>query len=142
MTHTQLNIAEEASGKLVTLVRNNAARIAEEEGRDLIQIDGSPGISGPVIASLASVDLELSVTEPTMSGMHDLERILDVADHFKVASAVCVNKYDINDENSSTIAEYCQARGRDRRDDTVRPGGDRGDGCWCACRRILGRSGL
>jgi len=111
MAHAQLNIAEEASGKLVTVVRNNAQRVAEEEGSDLILIDGSPGIGCPVIASLTGVDLALVVTEPTMSGLHDLERILDVTRHFGIASVVCINKYDINEANSRRITEFCQERG-------------------------------
>ncbi|MEA3281695.1 MAG: ATP-binding protein, partial [Euryarchaeota archaeon] len=110
MAHAQLNIAEEASGKLVTVVRNNAQRVAEEEGSELILIDGSPGIGCPVIASLTGVDLALVITEPTMSGLHDLERILDVTRHFGIASVVCINKYDINEVNSRRIAEFCQER--------------------------------
>ncbi len=111
MAHAQLNIAEEASGKLVTVVRNNSQRVAEEEGADLILIDGSPGIGCPVIASLTGVDMALVITEPTMSGLHDLERILDVTRHFGIASVVCINKYDINEENSMKIAGFCQERG-------------------------------
>ncbi len=111
MAHAQLNIAEEASGKLVTVVRNNAQRVAEEEGSDLILIDGSPGIGCPVIASLTGVALALVITEPTMSGLHDLERILDVTGHFGIASVVCINKYDINEANSRKITEFCQERG-------------------------------
>ena len=111
MAHAQLNIAEEASGKLVTVVRNNAQRVAEEEGSELILIDGSPGIGCPVIASLTGVDLALVITEPTMSGLHDLERILDVTRHFGIGSVVCINKYDINEENSKRIAEFCRERG-------------------------------
>jgi len=111
MAHAQLNIAEEASGKLVTVVRNNAQRVAEEEGSELILIDGSPGIGCPVIASLTGVDLALVITEPTMSGLHDLERILDVTRHFGITSVVCINKYDINEANSRRITEFCQGRG-------------------------------
>ncbi len=111
MAHAQLNIAEEASGKLVTVVRNNAQRVAEEEGSELILIDGSPGIGCPVIASLTGVDLALVVTEPTMSGLHDLERILDVTRHFGITSVVCINKYDINEANSRRITGFCQERG-------------------------------
>nr|QNO47935.1 ion-translocating oxidoreductase complex subunit B [Methanosarcinales archaeon ANME-2c ERB4] len=111
MAHAQLNIAEEASGKLVTVVRNNAQRVAEEEGSELILIDGSPGIGCPVIASLTGVDLALVITEPTMSGLHDLERILDVTRHFGIATVVCINKYDINEANSRRITEFCRERG-------------------------------
>jgi len=111
MAHAQLNIAEEASGKLVTVVRNHAQQVAEKEQRELILIDGAPGIGCPVIASLTGVDLALIVTEPTMSGLHDLERILDVTSHFGIDSIVCINKYDINEENSRRIANFCRQRG-------------------------------
>ncbi|MGC9444622.1 MAG: ATP-binding protein [Candidatus Methanospirareceae archaeon] len=111
MVHAQLNIAEEASGKLVTVVRELAREIAEQEGRDLILIDGAPGIGCPVIASLSGVDLALIVTEPTMSGLHDLERILDVAIHFGITSVVCINKYDLSEKNSDRITAFCQQRG-------------------------------
>jgi MinD superfamily P-loop ATPase len=111
MAHAQLNIAEEASGKLVTVVRNNAQQVAEKESCELILIDGAPGIGCPVIASLTGVDLALIVTEPTMSGLHDLERILDVTRHFGIGSVVCINKYDINEENSRRITEFCRQRG-------------------------------
>ena len=111
MAHAELNIAEEASGKLVTVVRNNAQQVAEKESCELILIDGAPGIGCPVIASLTGVDLALIVTEPTMSGLHDLERILDVTRHFGIGSVVCVNKYDINEENSRRITEFCLQRG-------------------------------
>ena len=111
MAHAQLNIAEEASGKLVTDVRDRAQQVAEKEQRELILIDGAPGIGCPVIASLTGVDLALVVTEPTMSGLHDLERILDVTRHFGIDSVVCINKYDINEENSRRITEFCWQRG-------------------------------
>jgi len=111
MAHAELNIAEETSGKLVTDVRDRAQQVAEKEQRELILIDGAPGIGCPVIASLTGVDLALIVTEPTMSGLHDLERILDVARHFGIDSIVCINKYDINEENSRRITEFCRQRG-------------------------------
>lgn len=111
MAHAQLNIAEETSGKLVTDVRNRAQEVAEKEQRELILIDGAPGIGCPVIASLTGVDLALVVTEPTMSGLHDLERVLDVTAHFGIVSVVCINKYDINEENSKRIASFCRERG-------------------------------
>lgn len=111
MVHARLNIAEEASGKLVVLVRNNARKIAEEQGRELILIDGPPGIGCPVIASLTGVDMALIITEPTMSGLHDLERILGLAHHFGTASLVCINKYDINEENTNRIVEFCRKNG-------------------------------
>ena len=108
MVHARLGIAEENSGKLVTLVRQQARLIAEDENKDLIIIDGPPGIGCPVIAALTGVDLVLAVTEPTLSGIHDLERVLDVAKHFNVPAMVCVNKCDINPENTRKIEDYCQ----------------------------------
>lgn len=111
MAHAQLNIAEEASGKLVTVVRDLAREVAERGGCDLILIDGAPGIGCPVIASLSGVDLALIVTEPTQSGVHDLKRILGVAEHFGVLPAVCINKYDINEAVSEAIAAFCTGKG-------------------------------
>ncbi|MDI6889169.1 MAG: ATP-binding protein [Methanocellales archaeon] len=111
MIHAMLNIAEEASGKLVALVRNKARKIAEEQGRELILIDGPPGIGCPVIASLTGVDMALIVTEPTMSGLYDLERILELTHYFGIVSLVCINKYDINKENTNQIIEFCQRNG-------------------------------
>jgi len=108
MAHAVLKTAEEASGKLVTLVRNNAKEIAESQKRDVIIIDGPPGIGCPVISSITGVDMVLVVTEPTLSAIHDLERILGVAHHFKIPAVVCVNKYDINTENSEKIRKYCE----------------------------------
>ena len=108
MAHAKLNIAEEASGKLVTLVRNNARILAKKNNKGLIIIDGPPGIGCPVISSITGVDLVLIVTEPTKSGIHDLKRILGVAEHFNITSAVCVNKCDINDQQSKSIQKYCQ----------------------------------
>ena len=84
MSHAILKTAEEASGKLVTAVRENAKKLALEEKKDLIIIDGPPGIGCPVISAITGVDLVLIVTEPTLSAIHDLERILGVAQHFKI----------------------------------------------------------
>jgi MinD superfamily P-loop ATPase len=111
MAHAQLNIAEEASGKLVTAVRENARQIGEQKGCNLILIDGAPGIGCPVIASLSGVDLALIVTEPTQSGLHDLKRILEVTEHFGVLPTVCINKYDINEAVTEAIAAFCTGKG-------------------------------
>ncbi len=113
MAHAKLNIAEEASGKLVTLVRENAKALAERYGKEHIIIDGPPGIGCAVIASLSGVDLALIVTEPTVSGIHDLERILGVTEHFGLLSIVCINKYDLNEVNTGKIEGYCQKNGID-----------------------------
>ena len=105
--HAKLGIAEENSGKLVTLVKQNAKLIAEKEKRDFVIIDGPPGIGCPVIASLSGVDIALIVTEPTLSGIHDLERIVGVTHHFGIKGAVCINKYDLNLIVAKRIEEYC-----------------------------------
>lgn len=106
MAHAVLNTAEEASGKLVTLVRNLARDIAEQDKRDLVLIDGPPGIGCPVIASITGVDLVLIITEPTLSAIHDLERVLGVAQHFHIPGVVCINKTSINPDNTKKIEEY------------------------------------
>jgi len=108
MTHAKLGIAEENSGKLVTLVRQQAKLIAEKESKKYIIIDGPPGIGCPVIAAITGVDLLLAVTEPTLSGIHDLERVVGVARHFNTSVVVCINKCDINPDNSFAIEEYCK----------------------------------
>ena len=108
MAHALLNTAEEASGKLVTVVRNNAKKLAKEKKKDLILIDGPPGIGCPVISSISNVDLVLVVTEPTLSAIHDLERVLGVAHFFQVPAIVCINKYDINLDNTKKIEHYCE----------------------------------
>jgi len=109
--HARLGIGEENSGKLVTVVRKKAVEIAKEKRLELVLIDGPPGIGCPVTASLTGVNLILAVTEPTLSGIHDLERILKLAEHFKIPSMVCINKFDINLENTQKIASYCENNG-------------------------------
>ena len=111
MVHAELYPGEEASGKLVAMVREMARDLAAEKNLDLILIDGSPGIGCPVIASLTGVDLALVVTEPTVTGEHDLVRLLDVADHFGIKTTVCINKYDLNPEAARKIEELCGKRG-------------------------------
>ncbi len=109
--HARLGIGEENSGKLVTVVRKKAVEIAKEKDLNLILIDGPPGIGCPVTASLTGVNLLLAITEPTLSGIHDLERILKLANHFKIPSLVCINKFDLNLKNSDHISSYCQKNG-------------------------------
>jgi len=111
MSHALLNPGEENSGKLVALVRQNAKKVAEKENCEPIINDGPPGIGCPVIASLGGVDMGLIVAEPTMSGIHDMERALGLLNHFKIHSLVCVNKYDINEENTARIVEFCESKG-------------------------------
>jgi MinD superfamily P-loop ATPase len=109
--HARLGIGEENSGKLVTVVRKRAMEIANEKHLGVILIDGPPGIGCPVTASLTGVNLILAITEPTLSGIHDLERILKLGEHFKIPSAVCINKFDINLENTDRIVAYCEKNG-------------------------------
>ncbi|OGC04998.1 (4Fe-4S)-binding protein [candidate division WOR-1 bacterium RIFOXYA12_FULL_43_27] len=109
LVHAKLGIAEENSGRLVSLIRKESRKIAEKNNFDYILIDGSPGIGCPVIASITGVDLVLIVTEPTLSGLHDLERVAALSGHFKIKTVVAVNKYDINPENTRKIEALCSA---------------------------------
>jgi MinD superfamily P-loop ATPase len=105
MVHARLGIAAENSGKLVSIVRREARRIAEEQNRPLILVDGPPGIGCPVIASVTGASLVLVVTEPTVSGKHDLERVLSLSRHFKIPALICVNKWDINPDMTAQIEQ-------------------------------------
>lgn len=109
LVHARLGIAQENSGKLVAVVRRQAKQIAEHEKLNLIISDGPPGIGCPVISSLSGADLALLVTEPTLSGIHDLKRVLGVCRHFNVSAIVCINKYDINPENTDRIEAFCNS---------------------------------
>lgn len=111
LVHARLKIAEENSGLLVSLVKNKAREIAAAENKDFILIDGSPGIGCPVIASISGSDLILVVTEPTLSGLHDLNRVLALAQHFDIPTAVSINKSDINQEMTEEIIKNCQEKG-------------------------------
>lgn len=111
MIHAQLGIAEENSGKLVSFLRKKARETAEKEGRSLILVDGPPGIGCPVIASVGGADLLVIVTEPTVTGEHDLARVVDLAAHFGVPAMVCINKADLNHEVSDRIAGWARERG-------------------------------
>lgn len=108
LVHAKLGIAEENSGKLVTQVRQAANQIAEKGKMDYIIIDGPPGIGCPVIASITGVDLAIIVTEPTLSGIHDMERVAQVSKHFNVPTKVVINKFDINPANSEKIEKLCE----------------------------------
>ncbi len=111
LVHARLGIAQENSGKLVALVRQQAREMAEKLGLDYIISDGPPGIGCPVISSLSGANLALLVTEPTLSGIHDLERVLGVCRHFGVPALVCINKYDINEGNTHQIESFCLSQG-------------------------------
>ncbi|MGA9099146.1 MAG: ATP-binding protein [Methanotrichaceae archaeon] len=110
MVHAELFPGEEASGKLVTMVREMARDVAERRNLGLVLIDGSPGIGCPVIASLTGTDLALIVTEPTVSGAHDLDRILGMVEHFGIKPLVCINKFDLNLDTAIKIEEHCRSR--------------------------------
>ena len=111
LVHARLGIAQENSGKLVALVRQQAKQVAERDSLDYIIADGPPGIGCPVISSLSGANLALLVTEPTLSGIHDLERVLGVCRHFGVPALVCINKYDLNGDNTRQIENYCLNQG-------------------------------
>jgi len=109
--HAKLGIGAENSGKLVTLVRKEAKKIAVEKKADHIIIDGPPGIGCPVIASVTGSDAVLIVTEPTLSGFHDLKRVLSLTKHFGIKTAVVVNRWDVNSELTDNIEQYAQSEG-------------------------------
>jgi MinD superfamily P-loop ATPase len=111
LVHAQLGIAEGNSGKLVTLIKKKARDIAAERGLGLVIVDGSPGIGCPVIATISGSYFVLIVTEPTVSGIHDLMRVWELARHFRSRCAVCVNKADINPEKVSEIERICNEHG-------------------------------
>ena len=111
LVHAQLRPAQKNSGKLVNLVKQKARQLALAHEYDLIIVDGPPGIGCPVIAATAGADLVLLVTEPTVAGVHDLERILSIIAHFGVQALVCINKYDLNPDISRIIVEDCAVRG-------------------------------
>ncbi len=109
LVHARLGIAEENSGKLVTLVKQKAKELAEKQNANWIIIDGAPGIGCPVIASLSGVDFALVVTEPTLSGLHDAQRVIDVARHFRIPAKLIINKFDLNLDITKEIEKYAEA---------------------------------
>ena len=111
MIHARLGIAEENSGKLVTLVRSEAKSLAEKQGLSLILTDGPPGIGCPVIASIGGASALLIIAEPTVSGKHDMERVSQLSAHFKVPALVCVNKFDLNLDQTRAIEDFSIERG-------------------------------
>jgi len=124
MVHARLGIAAENSGKLVSTVRRAARQIAEQEDRQLVLVDGPPGIGGPVIASITGASLVLAVTEPTLSGEHDLKRVAELTRHFGIPLTACINKWDLNPEMAGQIETYCREQsitvaGRIRYDNAV-----------------------
>jgi MinD superfamily P-loop ATPase len=111
MVHARLGIAEENSGKLVTLVRQEARKLANDRNIGLILTDGPPGVGCPVIASIGGASAVLIVTEPTVSGKHDMKRVVQLAAHFNIPALVCVNKFDLNLELTREIETYAEEKG-------------------------------
>ncbi|MBN1353195.1 MAG: ATP-binding protein [Candidatus Omnitrophica bacterium] len=108
MVHAKLGIAEENSGKLVSLVRKQAKELADKNKAGWVIVDGAPGIGCPVIASLSGIDYAVVVTEPTLSGLHDADRVISVAKHFGISAGLIVNKYDLNMNMTEKIENYCK----------------------------------
>jgi MinD superfamily P-loop ATPase len=111
MVHARLGIAEENSGKLVTLIRKEVKKKAQELGKDMIIVDGSPGIGCPVIASITGSDIVLVVAEPTLSGKSDLERVAKLTKNFNIKTFVCINKYDINPQMADQVTKMSEKMG-------------------------------
>ncbi len=109
--HAHLFAGQENSGKLVTLVKQQGRLRGGDTGAELLLVDGPPGIGCPVISASAGADVALHVVEPTVSGIHDLERIMGTTDHFGVPSLVAINKADLNPARSDEIAAFCADRG-------------------------------
>ncbi len=109
--HANLIPAQENSGKLVTLVKQQARLLGLDEAYDLVLVDGPPGIGCPVISAASGADLALIVTEPTASGVHDMHRVLETTQHFDIESLICINKADIYLEGTERIEEFCQEKG-------------------------------
>ncbi|MBU0465476.1 MAG: ATP-binding protein [Proteobacteria bacterium] len=110
MVHARLGIAQENSGRLVALVRHEARKIVQKKNIDLILTDGPPGIGCPVIASMGQANAILIVSEPTVSGIHDLARVGQLAVHFKIPAMVCVNKYDLNFDQTQAIKDLAKEK--------------------------------
>jgi len=108
LVHARLGVAEENSGKLVSLVRQKAKEIAESKNYKWVIIDGSPGIGCPVIASITGVDCAVIVIEPTLSGLHDARRVIDVVKYFNVPAKIIINKYDLNHDMTKKIERWSE----------------------------------
>ncbi len=108
LASAELYPGEETSGKLVTLVKQKAYALVKDVKAERLLIDGSPGIGCPVIASVSGANAVILVTEPSLSGLHDLERILKVVRHFRIPAYLVINKFDLNEEISAQIEEFAQ----------------------------------
>jgi MinD superfamily P-loop ATPase len=111
LVHAALGIAEENSGKLVSLIRGEAKKIAEKQGIEMILTDGSPGVGCPVIASITGASAILIVSEPTVSGHHDMIRVAELAAHFRIPAFLCVNKFDLNEDQTEKIENEARQKG-------------------------------
>lgn len=111
MVHARMYPGAENSGKLVSLVRRQARVLAEESGCDFLLVDGPPGIGCPVIASVTGADAVLVVSEPTLSGEHDLKRVLELTGHFGLPAMICINKWDINAGMTQRIERLAESMG-------------------------------
>ena len=111
MAHASLGIAEKNSGKLVTLIRQEGKKLAEKRDLDLLITDGPPGIGCPVIASLGGATAVLIVSEPTVSGRHDMERVADLAAFFNIPAMVCINKFSLNPDEGRAIENFARQKG-------------------------------
>jgi len=103
MVHARLAIGAENSGKLVSSVKNEARRIAEERKLPRIIVDGPPGIACPVIASITGASLALVVVEPTLSGIHDMQRVIGLTKHFIIPTFIIINKWELNPRIAGAI---------------------------------------
>ena len=109
MVHARLKAGAENSGKLVAKVKNEARRIAEKTGSELVLVDGSPGIGCPVVSSLSGADFVVLVTEPTVSGLHDLKRVYLLVKKFGIKAGCIINKYDLNSAKADEIKDFLEA---------------------------------
>jgi len=106
MAHAHLHIGAENSGKLVSLVRRQAKELAQQNAKEYVLVDGPPGIGCPVIAALTGADVAVIVVEPTLSGLHDLQRIFRLIKHFKLPAGIIVNKWDLNPALTTQIKDF------------------------------------
>ena len=109
MVYGRLSPGEENSGRLVDIVREEAKNTARANGIETIIIDGPPGIGCPVISTITGVNQVIIVTEPTLSGLHDLKRTIEVSSKFKLTTSVIINKFDLNTDMANTIEAYCNS---------------------------------
>jgi len=111
MIHARLGIGSDNSGKLVTKVKNEAKDLAVATEKKYVIVDGSPGIGCPVVSSLSGADFVLLVTEPTISGIHDLKRVYDLVKSFKLKAGCIINKFDINEDGTNQILNFLSEEG-------------------------------